>query len=122
MAKLIDKNGAEMAAALVSIAAPLRKIMDDPEFDTAWKQATKKGLQTKMTDLLQIYSEIIPQLLGNKHLKDTLAILSVIEDKSVKELLEMNGTDLMCDVIDAFNQQLKPFFIRLGISVGEKQL
>lgn len=121
MAKLIDKNGAEMAAALVSIAAPLRKIMDDPEFDTAWKQATKKGLQTKMTDLLQIYSEIIPQLLGKKHLKDTLAILSVIEDKSVKELLEMNGTDLMCDVIDAFNQQLKPFFIRLGITVGEKQ-
>lgn len=118
MAKLIEKNGAEMCAALVNIAAPLKRFMDDPEFEKAFKQATKKGWKTGMSDVLSIYTEIVPHLFGEAHLNDTLAILSEIEGTSVKELMAMNGTDLIADVIKAFTEQLKPFFIRLGISVG----
>ena len=119
--KLLEKNGAEMMQSLVRIAVPLKHLMDDPEFDAAFKAATKKGLQTKATDVLTIYAEIVPQLLGDKHLKDTLAILGEIEGKTVKELLAMNGTDLLGDVLKAFNEQLKPFFQRLGVSVGVQQ-
>lgn len=118
MAKLLEKNGAEMCAALVDIAASIKRFMDDEEFDKAWKKATKKGLQTGMTDILRIYADLAPLLFGEKHLADTLAILSVIEGTTVKELMAMNGVDLMADVIKAFNEQLKPFFTRLGISVG----
>lgn len=120
MKKLMEKNGAEMCAALVQISAPIKRFLDDPEFDKAFKEATKKGVRTQMTDVLQVYTDIVPQLFGEKHLKDTMAILSVIEGKSVKELLAMNGTDLISDTITAFNEQLAPFFSRLGISSGEK--
>lgn len=118
MAKLMEKNGAEICATLVNIAAPLKRFMEDPEFDKAWKKATKKGIETKMTDVLAIYTDIVPHLFGKEHLKDTLAILAEIEGKSVKEMLTMNGTELIADAIQAFNEQLKPFFMRLGISVG----
>lgn len=118
MAKLMEKNGAEICASLVNIAAPLKRFMDDPEFDKAWKKATKKGIQTGMSDILAIYAEIVPHLFGKAHLKDTLAILAEIEGKSVKDMLAMNGTELLADAMAAFTEQLKPFFMRLGISAG----
>ena len=118
MPKLLEMNGAEMANALVSIAVPLKKFMEDEEFSEAWKKATKKGLDAGMTDILQIYVDLVPMLFGEKHLKDTLAILAVIEGTSVSKMLKMTGTELITDALQAFNEQLKPFFTRLGLSVG----
>lgn len=120
MAKLLEKNGSEMCAGLVTIAGAIKRFMDDAEFDKAWKKATKKGLDTGMSDILQIYADLAPLLFGEKHLHDTMQILSVIEGKPIKELLEMNGTELLGDALKAFNEQLKPFFLQLGISVGTK--
>lgn len=122
MAKLLEKNGAEMCASLVKIAGCLKRFMDDEEFDQAWKKATKKGLQTRMTDILPIYADIAPLVFGDKHIKDTIAILAEIEGTTVNELLAMNGTELIGDALKAFKEQLQPFFLRLGISVGAKQL
>ena len=121
MAKLLEKNGAEMCAALVNIAIPIKRFIEDDEFDRAWKAATKKGLDTGMSDLPKIYAEIVPLLFGEKHLNDTMTILATIEGKTVKELLKMNGVELIGDALKAFNDQIKPFFLQLGISVGEKQ-
>ena len=118
MAKLLEKNGAEMCAALVSVASSLKRFMDDEAFEKAWKEATKKGVQLGMTDILKVYVDLVPLIFGEEHLNDTLSILSVIEGKPVKELMKMNGTELISDAIKAFNEQLKPFFTRLGISVG----
>ena len=116
--KLMEKNGAEMCAALVSIAAPIKRFLDDPEFDAAFKEATKKGLKMGTNDVLKVYADLVPMIFGDKHIKDTMAILSAIEGKSVKALLAMNGADLIADTIAAFNDQLAPFFTRLGISSG----
>lgn len=121
MAKLLEKNGAEMCAGLVTVATTLRKFMDDEAFDRAWKKATKDGVDKGMNDVLEIYVDLVPMLFGEEHLKDTMQILSVIEGKSVKELLEMNGTELIADAVRAFKEQLTPFFQQLGISVGTKQ-
>lgn len=121
MAKLLEKNGAEMMAALVNISAPLKRFMDDPEFDKAWKEATKKGLQTKTTDVLKIYVELVPILLGKEHLKDTMEILAEIEGTTANKMLKMNGTELLGDLLKAYKEQLEPFFIQLGLSVGVKQ-
>lgn len=120
MAKLLEKNGAEMCAALVSIASTLKKFMEDEEFDKAWKKATKKGLKTGMSDILAIYADLAPFLFGDRHIKDTMQILAIIEGKTVSELLEMNGVELMGDALKAFKEQIKPFFLQLGISVGGK--
>lgn len=121
MAKLLEKNGAELCAGLVSIAATLKKFMDDKEFVKVWERATKNGVKLGMTDVLEIYVDIVPLLFGEGHINDTMQILSVIEGKSVKELLEMNGTELFSDAMKAFKEQLTPFFQQLGISVGQKQ-
>lgn len=120
MAKLLDKNGAEICAALVNIATPLKRFMEDPEFEEAWKKATKKGLRTGMTDVLAIYADLAPLIFGDKHLKDTLAILAEIEGTTVSKMLKMNGAELLADALKAFTEQLQPFFLRLGISVGGK--
>ena len=121
MAKLLEKNGAEMMASLVNIAAPLKRFMEDEEFDKAWKEATKKGLKTQTTDILKIYVDLVPLLLGDKHLKDTLSILAEIEGTTVGKMLKKNGTELLADVLKAYKEQLEPFFTQLGLSVGAKQ-
>jgi len=121
MAKLLEKNGAEMASALVSIATQIKRFMDDPEFSAAFKDATRRGVLEGTTDVLAVYVDIVPILLGDKHLKDTIAILAAIEGKSARELLKMNGTELLADALQAWNEQVKPFFTRLGLSVGTKQ-
>ena len=121
MAKLLEKTGLEMCSDLVKIASTLKRFMDDKDFSEAWKKATENGVNKGMTDVLAVYVDIVPLLFGEEHLKDTMQILSVIEGKPVKELLAMNGTELIADAITAFNEQLVPFFQQLGISVGVKQ-
>ena len=81
----------------------------------------ENGVDLGMTNVLEVYTDLVPLLFGEKHIKDTMQILSVIEGKSVKELLNMNGTELIADAIGAFKEQLTPFFQQLGISVGVKQ-
>ena len=118
--KLLEKNGAEMAAMLVNMSVRLRRFMDDKEFMQAWQEATKNGLKTGNSDVLSVYAGLVPLLLGDKHLKDTLAILADIEGKSVSEMLKMNGTELLADALQAYKEQIMPFFTRLGLSVGVK--
>jgi len=116
MAKLLEKNGAEMASALVALTTPLRNFMDDAEFSEAFKECTKKGVRTRSTDILQIYTTLVPHLFGDKHLKDTLQILAIVEGTTVSAMLKQNGTDLMADALKAWNEQIKPFFMRLGLT------
>lgn len=121
MAKLLEKNGAEMMSALASIAIPIKHFLEDEEFNIAWKNATKKGLDAGMSDVLRIYADLAPLILGDKHVKDTLSILAVIEGTTVQKMLKMDGTELLGDALKAWNEQIKPFFTRLGLSVGVTQ-
>jgi hypothetical protein len=116
MAKLLEKNGAEMCSALVSLAAPIRSFLDDPEVGETFRKCTQKGIDNKLSGLLTIYADMVPQLFGEKHLKDTLAILAVVEGKSVREMLKMNGVELMKDALNAWKEQIQPFFTQLGLS------
>lgn len=114
--KLLEQSGQEMAATLVALAGPLAAFMKDEQFIADWNKATKKGITSKATNVLQIYSIMVPHLLGKKHLKDTITILAAVEGKTVRELMEMNGTDLLADALLAWAEQIQPFFLRLGIS------
>ena len=122
MAKLLEKDGAQMAAALVSIAIPLKRFVDDEEFVRVFRESTQKGVANNLTSIITIYADLVPLLFGDKHLKDTLSILAVIEGKTVKELLKMNGTEMIADAMLAWKEQIAPFFLRLGVSVGGTQL
>ena len=122
MAKLLEKNGAEMCAALVSIATPIKHFLEDKEFADTLRECTKKGVKNQLEGFATIYSDMIPLLFGDRHLNDTMTILATIEGKSVKEMLKMNGTDLLADALTAWREQLRPFFTRLGLSVSTTQL
>lgn len=116
-AKLLEKNGAEMCSALVSIAGSVRHFLDDEEFTEAFNECTKKGMKNELEGLLIIYADMTPYFFGKKHLNDTLQILAVVEGTTVKEMLKMNGVDLLKDAFDAWKEQIEPFFQRLGVTV-----
>lgn len=116
MAKLLEKNGAEMASALVAMANPIRNFIEDAEFMETFKECTKKGVRSQFEGILNIYSDMVPLLFGNKHVKDTLAIIAIIEGTTVTKMLKMNGTEMLADCLKAWNEQIKPFFTQLGLS------
>lgn len=116
MAKLLEKNGAEMCAALASMAIPIKSFLNDEKFMEIFKKKTKEGLQSSSG--LAVYAEIVPMLFGDKHRDDTLQILAIIEGTTVSKMLKMNGTELMKDALDAWNNQIGPFFTQLGLSVS----
>jgi len=117
MAKLLEKNGAEMCAALVAIAAPIRNFLEDEEFQSTFKACTKKGMDNQLQGIMTIYADMVPLLFGDAHLKDTLAILAAVEGTTVSKMLKMNGTQLIADALNAWKEQIQPFFTQLGISV-----
>lgn len=116
MAKLLEKNCAEMAAALVSISSPIKNFLDDEEFMEQFKERTKEGVKNRATDVLAVYSSLVPLLLGDKHLLDTLQILATIEGKDAKTMLSMNGVEVIKDALLAWQEQIAPFFTQLGLS------
>lgn len=121
MAKLLEMNGAEMAAALVSISGSVRRFMEDEEFRTAFKRATAEGVRRNATDMLEIYTDLVPLIFGEKHLRDTIGILATVEGTTVSKMLKMNGTELLKDAMDAWKEQIAPFFTQLGLTVGGKR-
>lgn len=116
MAKLLEKNGAELCAMLVSIAAPIKSFVEDKEFNDAFEECTKKGVRNHLQEFAVIYADMVPMLLGPKHMKDTLAILAAVEGKSVSAMMKMNGAELLKDAIAAWKEQISPFFTQLGLS------
>ena len=117
MAKLMEKNGAEMCAALVSIAEPIRHFIEDKEFLDTFKRCTAKGMDSQLHGILTIYADLVPLLFGDAHRRDTLAILATVEGTTVSGMLKMNGADLLADALKAWKEQIEPFFTKLGLSV-----
>lgn len=116
MSKLLEKNGTEMASALVSMAIPLKNFIEDKEFMDEFYKCTRRGVRSKLEGILTIYSGLVPLLFGDKHLKDTLTIISVVEGTNVQNLLKMNGAEMIEDCMKAWSEQIKPFFSRLGLT------
>lgn len=117
MAKLLEKNAAEMAAALVSIATPVKNFLQDEEFMKVFKERTKDGVRNRTTDVLTVYADLVPLLIGEKHLPDVLQILAVVEGTDVKKMLKKNGVEVLQDALIAWQTQIAPFFTQLGLSV-----
>ena len=89
-------------------------------YDTGKISPEKAAIETEPDENDSRQPFLKKLLFGEEHLQDTMQILSVIDGKTVKELLEMNGTELIADAMKAFNEQLKPFFTQIGISVGKQ--
>ena len=116
--KLLDLNGAELMAAFVRLAAPIGRLVEDDELFEALMESSRDAIgaqaakRSKLGGFLAAYARIVPKLLGEEHIRDTAEVFAVIEGKTVSELLEMNGAELMADVMRAWKEQLGPFLSR----------
>lgn len=123
MPKLLEKNGAELFASLINIAGPVGNLVQDEALtqailDTYKRIKTEKSpiKRSNVGVVMTLYADIVPLLFTENHRQDILLILSEIEGCAVKDMLEMNGADLVADAIAAWKEQLGPFFKRAGLT------
>ncbi len=120
MPKLLEKTGAELFASLANIAKPIDNIVKDEAIFTALADCIR-GISTSplrrnnLVLVMSLYADLAPLLLSEAHIQDVLLILAEVEGGDVKEMLEMNGADLMADFIRAWKDQIGPFCERAGI-------
>ena len=119
MRKLSELNGWELMTALSEIADPVGNLVNDDAFWECFVVCTKRGIGIKQKDtlrfLLQTYAKLVPILL-KEHKDDTFKILSVVEGKPIKEVMEMEGPELLNDIKEAFVTNLAPFFTKFAHS------
>lgn len=118
MAKLLEKNGAELMACLVNIAKPIGNLAEDEELFSKldFKTIPAHARKNKLAFIMYMYAEIAPLLFGPKHMKDIILILAEIEGKNPKDMVTMDGTELIDDAIKAWKEQIGPFFKLSGFS------
>lgn len=120
MKKLLDKTGAELFASLVNIAAPIGNLVKDEKLFTALSDSVKNWTagtlqHNNLAFVMNLYSGVVPTLFCADHVKDVMLILAEIEGTNVNEMLQMNGADLINDVIKAWKEQIGPFAERSGL-------
>lgn len=119
MRKLVELNGWELMTALSELAEPVGNLVNDDAFWDCFVACTKRGVGLKQKDtfrfLLQTYAKMVPILL-NEHKSDTFRILAAIEGKPIKEVMEMDGAELIGDIKEAVQTNLAPFFTKFAHS------
>ena len=121
MPKLLEKTGAELFASLANIAAPVGNIAKDEALFSALADCIRSNAASPLRNnnlvfLMSLYADLAPLLLTDAHMQDIVAILAEIEGCDAKEMLGMNGADLVADCVKAWKEQLGPFFERAGLS------
>ena len=117
MKKLAELTGFELAGVLAEIAPAVGNLVTDEVFWGKFQECTKKGTQLRRTGstlqfLLNAYAELVPLLLGEKHIGDVMQILAAVEGVPVKKVMGKNGFELIADIKAIFAEQLVPFFIK----------
>ena len=118
--KLSELNGWELMGRLADLAEPIGNLTNDDLFWDTFTECTKRGVSLKQKDglrfILKAYGKLIPILMGEDHRKDTIRILAAVEGKSVPEAMKMNGKQLFQDFLDAYKENIEPFFTRSALS------
>ena len=114
MRKLEELSTAELMSVLADIAEPVANFAEDDEFFELFRKYTARGAILKQKDtmrfLMRTYGRLIPIMLGEKHLNDTMHILSAVTGKSAKEMMAMNGKETISLLKSAMKEYLTPFF------------
>lgn len=117
MKKLAELTGFELAGVLAETAPAVGNLVADEEFWKKFQECTLRGTQLQRTGgtmqfILSAYAELVPLLLGEKHVGDVMQILAAVEGVPVKKVMAKNGFELIADVKEIFTEQLLPFFTK----------
>ena len=110
--KLSEMNTAQLADALVKIAAPCERIGKDAELNKKLAEHAAKLHTEGMTKLQQnaaLIGTVIPALL-ERHRADTFAILSALTGKSAEVLAAQNGMQTLKEAKACLDDDLMSFF------------
>lgn len=114
MRKLDDLTTAELMAVLADIAEPVANFAEDDEFFELFRKYTARGMLLKQRDtsrfLMRTYGRLVPMMIGEKHINDTMRILAAVTGTSVKEMMAMKGKQTIMLLKEAMNEYLTPFF------------
>lgn len=109
--KLSEMNSRDLCNALCVLADPIGEISNDDEVAEALKRmAEHKSSKTVMGRLIGVaYADFVPLLL-KKHKAATFQVLSVLTGKTMEEIEQENGFQLLQDVRSIWNAELLRFF------------
>lgn len=103
--KLGDMNTVQMGKAICQIAPAIAHIVEDEEFAQLMIPA-KEGERRTLAGMLAVMA---PAML-DRHLDDTLAILSVLTEKSIPTLRKQKGMQTIRDIMECLDRDLIDFF------------
>ena len=105
-------NTAQMADALVRIAAPIERIGTDKKMNDLLAERAEKLRSEGMTRLQSnaaLIGVMVPALL-DRHRADTYEVLSVLTGKSVAEIEAQPGKETLKDIRESIDGELLSFF------------
>ena len=110
--KLSEMNTAQLADALVRIAAPIERIGKDEELNRAMSEGVERlraGGMTKLQHNAAMLGMLIPALL-ERHRADTFTVLSALTGKSVQEIEGQPGVQTLREARECLDGDLLSFF------------
>ena len=105
--KLSEMNTQKAAACLAELALPIAVLAKNP----AVKQYIDKAKNNEATISLAIdaFASLLPVFLRD-HYQEMIKVLSILTEKSVKEIDEQTMKQTLADIKDVFDGDLQSFF------------
>lgn len=108
--KLSEMNTMQLAAALCKLTPAVARIMESPDMTAAMQQFGAVKETVPAVAYSRLAAHLCPVLL-DKHLDDTITILSALTGKAEESIRTQPGHKTISDVKACFDRDLMDFFM-----------
>lgn len=110
--KLSEMNVRQLSAALCQLVQPMANIAKEEELNGLFNDVAKKMQANKRMTRLEKMGELLPviTILLEKRYADTIRIVAVMTDRTDTEVEEMNGLDMVSEMIESIDKKFMDFF------------
>lgn len=110
--KLSEMNVRQLSAALCQLVQPMANIAKEEELNGLFNDVAKKMQANKRMTRLEKMGELLPviTILLEKRYADTIRIVAVMTDRTDAEVEEMNGFDMVSEMIESIDKKFMDFF------------
>lgn len=110
--KLSEMNTKQLAAALCQLTKPMQNIAADESLNGVFESIDKKmhsGRYMSAMEKMGMLLDTVPILLET-HYGDMIRIISIMNGKSIAEVEEQNGMEMIDELRKSIDSQLVGFF------------
>jgi hypothetical protein len=110
--KLSEMNVRQLSAALCQLVQPMANIAKEEDLNGLFNDVAKKMQANKRMTRLEKMGELLPviTILLEKRYADTIRIVAVMTDRTDAEVEEMNGFDMVSEMIESIDKKFMDFF------------